>query len=97
MTKTDLNVFVPVNENWYPSFKIDYQGEILLVRVTLHETTLSFDPPFTRVSVWGADDCGMEKDYLATEFAQAKEDWLKVIQQKNLTRKWLNEQGFVNA
>ena len=97
MAINDLNVFVPVDEDWYPSFTIEYQGIIKLVRVTLHECTLFFNPPFTRVSIWGADDCGMEKDYPATDFEKARADWLMVVQNKNLTRKWLYEQGFVNA
>jgi hypothetical protein len=95
MTKTDLNVFVPVQEDWYPSFKIDYQGEILLVHVTLHESCLLQSVnPFIRVSIWGEDDCGMDKDYLPTEMDKAIADWLMVIQKKNMTREWLKEQGF---
>lgn len=97
MAINDLNVFVPVDEDWYPSFTVKWQGEIKLVRVTLHETCLLFKDPFTRVSIWGADDCGMEKDYLATDFEKARADWLMVVQKKKLTRAWLYEQGFINA
>lgn len=95
--KPDLNVFVPVQEDWYPSFTIHYQGEIRLVRVTLHTSCLFQDPSFIRVSIWGADDCGMEKDYPPNKIDDARADWLMVVQKKDLTRDWLKEHGFVNA
>lgn len=93
--KTNLFVFVPVEEDWYPSFQIKWQGTIQLVRVTLHRYYLKSSEQSFRVSVWGADDCGMEKDYLADELLRAQLDWLKIVQQKKLTKEWLLSEGFI--
>lgn len=92
----DPQIYVPVLEDWYPCFKIRWgNSDILLVRVKLHLSCLKQpDQPFLRVSVWGADDMGMDKDYAPTELDKATEDYLKIIQRKYPTRKWLTEQGF---
>lgn len=84
-----ITVFLPVLEDWSPSFKTGYEEKTLLVRVCIMPLTT-----VVRVSVWGADDLGMEKDYSPEDYAEALLQFNKVIQKKHPTRDWLKQEGF---
>lgn len=61
ITSGNHEVMVGTVDDWYPNF------EKCLVRVSLLQLYPSTD---WRVCVWGADDCGMERDFSNREMAQ---------------------------
>ena len=73
---------VPTTENWHPT----ENGAV--------EVTLSRDGPNNwRVSVWGADDFGMEKDGMTLTHAMATYRALDV----KISQSWLRNLGFSEA
>ena len=89
-----LSVFVPVQEDWYPCFKIQYQGEIPVVRVNLNDNSDALVYPCKMVSVWGADDFGMEKIFTGDDMINAMPIWQLIVQNRDLTQAWLAKLGF---
>jgi hypothetical protein len=87
-------VMIPVKENWHPPFRLQYQGEVRLVMVQLHESCLQYAEPFIRVSVWGADDIYLERNWLPDKTDEARAMYVEVITQRYPTAKWLREHGF---
>lgn len=92
-------VYKETTDDWYPSYKIK-DTSIKLVEVAFTKT--GQDPKNFkgewRVCVWGADDCGMERDYQGPE--TETECWnmfLQVIGLKDVTMKKLKELGFWSA
>jgi len=72
---------------------------VLLVEVSFLQfitTPLNPDPGY-RVCVWGNDDCGMERDYLSTEFDDAEQMFHEVIAMERVNKSALEEWGFVYA
>ena len=88
-------------EDWYPCF------ENHTVRVKLTEYVEPVDAarratrPAFRLSVWGADDTGMERDARCDPKerdelrATLLAEWDQIP--SPLSRSWLKEHGFVNA
>ena len=89
-----LSVFVPVQEDWYPCFKIQYQGNITVVRVNLNDNSEDRVNPSKMVTVWGADDFGMEKIFTGDDMINAMPTWLLIVQNGDLTQTWLAKLGF---
>lgn len=58
-----ITMYKKTSEDWYPSFLV---GNSLLVRVNLHDL---LDHGW-RVSVWGDDDRGMEKNFQSMDDAK---------------------------
>ena len=91
---THRDLYWPTSDEWYPNYQRN------TVRVRIHDQTTG-DNVFVRVSVWGADDCGMERDvYVVLHDKQRviKELCALVDSLPNpLTKTWLRSQGFVNA
>ena len=48
----EKSVFIKASDNWYPNYPND-EVELSFLKLTSGDY---------RVCVWGADDCGMEKD-----------------------------------
>lgn len=104
-----IEVYKQTEDEWYPSYWSEELAN--MVRVVY----LDFiDHSGYRVAVWGADDCGMEKDFLyskldiemstshrnfinSTVLLDSHHCFMKVISQEFVNKKWLKEQGFVNA
>lgn len=86
-----IEVFKETLDDWYPN----YHGN--LVRVTFHGNIASpeEDTPYYRVSVWGADDCGMEYDTESERVAHTI--FMEVIGLKTVNWEELSELGFVSA
>jgi hypothetical protein len=86
-------VYKETTDDWYPSYKCH---NMLLVRVSLTQTGPT--PPVDgewRVCVWGADDCGMEKDF--DDITVAAQCFLDVISLEFVNMKDLTDMGFVSA
>ena len=84
-----LDFYWPTIDDWHPNWERD----TVRVRVTtLLDGTL-------RISVWGADDDGMERDTPSPshEEVQRQIRWAKTQLPNPLTKRWLTEQGFVRA
>ena len=97
------SVFKMTRDNWYPSYlltEMEYgntaqnRPEDKLVCVSLSKLPHGSD---WRVSVWGADDCGMECDFDKNSRRRAQELFQEVIEQEFVNRSWLKSKGFVNA
>jgi hypothetical protein len=88
--------FYPTSDDWYPNYPRD------TVRVRVHDqTTPGAETVFIRISVWGADDVGMERDHYVP--VSEKEGKLREVVKladnlpNPLTKSWLRDQGFVPA
>jgi hypothetical protein len=102
-----LRAFVPTDDDFYPSYLLDVDSNSTrgththrLVAVSLHRFSHVTAAPDNRVSVWGADDMGLEKEYgpSGTEAAAAAmAEFLEILSLKTLSIKWLKDRGFVNA
>ncbi len=91
-------IFKETNDDWYPNF-----GENCFkksVKVTLYTNLKSHEESYVwhRVCVWGADDCGMELDFIGFRFKESAEMiFRKISDMKFVNKKDLEEMGFVNA
>ena len=77
---------VAVTEDWYPPFKTE-TGSAVLVSI------YRFGPDNHRVSVWGADDFGLELEGL--DEATAFRLYDSIVD--GVTQDSLRDKGFVNA
>lgn len=91
---THRKFFYPTIDDWYPNFPRD------TVEITVHDQTKG-DEVFIRISVWGYDVCGMEKDFhvsLAEKLATLKQVIKLADNLPNpITKVWLKSQGFMSA
>ena len=66
MTSEKVTIFKETTDDWHPSFFLnDWYKGTKLVRASF----LGLADGSWRVCVWGADDCGMEKDSESKEVA----------------------------
>lgn len=94
--KNKIERYYPVSDQWYPNFP----NNTVRMRVTFYE----YDDPskdMVRISFWGNDDFGMEKDELISRVYFGKKlkqinNWMNEILLP-LNQKWLTEQGFIPA
>lgn len=92
-----IRVFKPTPDDWCPPYRLqgNYKGKPLqLVEVSFVQImdVAPGDDPLWRVSVWGGDDFGMDKDDESRDIAY--ELFEKVIEQPEVSQKFLREQGF---
>lgn len=89
-----LRAFKPTADDWYPSYYLEdaYKGQTLVKLVEVSLINLSDGK--VRVCVWGADDCGMERDYPHHEGSAARSMFLLLLEQKTVDKKFLEMQGF---
>lgn len=92
--KSSIQIYKETSEDWYPSFELcTTHINKLLVRVSFHY-------PITvnrgyMVSVWGADDCGMELQF--TDKQKAMDCFMDIISLKVITKNQLEELGLHSA
>jgi hypothetical protein len=88
--------FIPTSEDWSPNFdakgRPDRQGHYVLLKLAEFPDRLGY-----RVSVWGADDRGMEHDFLASEVNEAQQLFELVRGCGPVNMKDLKSVGFVYA
>lgn len=89
--------FKPTKDCWYPNFPDNQVRVTLHMFIPLFNKKGKFHNHMHRVSVWGADDCGMEKDFKQSELGQAKDLYNLLIQQPSIERKYLESLGFIPA
>jgi hypothetical protein len=95
-------VYKETSDSWYPSYEMSEEfGSQRLVRVSFGKTGPSpqLEAGEWRVSVWGADDCGMERDYPLNKQGR-DEAWnmfVFIISLPNITMRLLKDMGFVSA
>jgi hypothetical protein len=92
-----INVYKPTNDDWYPVYQVKGWDNLQLVCVSFTQT--GPDPARGngkwRVCVWGADDCGMERDY--DDRSEAMTMFYRVISWEFVDLTLLLELGFVSA
>jgi len=88
-------VFVETDDDWYPNYNAAGEGDKHGRLVRLRLTELIAGP--WRVSVWGADDCGMYRDFAAEEKADARAVFELLQGGGPVSRLDLEKLGFVPA
>lgn len=87
MTKTVR--FVEVTDDWYPC---RYKNKIEVILAIIKERN------FIRISAWGADDFGMEKDFeYSEENIKKAREFFENIPEKGIDVRWFAKNGFVRA
>lgn len=89
-----ITCFKPASGQWYPGFKIheDQRHKGDYVHVTLHDRLSDGN---YRVSVWGADDFGMEYD--RKNYNPCYKAYMNICLMSSVSVKALKEMGFVPA
>lgn len=93
---TKIDQYYQVSDEWYPN----YHNNLVRMRVSFYEYDNS-EKDMVRISFWGADDFGVEKDELVSKkifYKKIKEikNWLKVMPNP-LNANYLFNQGFIKA
>lgn len=88
--------FKLTHDNWYPAWQLSRKDarfdSVNLVKVGF--TRLS--DGMYRVSVWGADDDGMERDF--EKYSDARRALRKILKVQYVNKNWLKEElGFVRS
>lgn len=86
-----IDVFKETKEDWAPSFIMGARTKLLRVRFS----EIIWNEPTWRVSVWGADDFGMEHDF--SNESEAMDMFMVVIKMQYIEENKLRELGFINA
>ena len=87
-----IRAFKPTSDDWYPSYHLK---SMKLVEVKLLEL---FNPDGWRVCAWGADDFGMERDWLTWRgWFSAQSMFQKILEQDKVNQAFLRKQGFRRA
>lgn len=90
--------YVPTLDDWHPNFP----RNTVRVRLTERPHPAGHGPTF-RISVWGADDEGMEKEIrcaAASAVAGTRDGLRKLVEHglpNPLNRDWLEAHGFVRV
>lgn len=96
-----VEVFKETDDDWYPSYRlagfspVSDEKRMLVLVAFCGNISPPNERKFHRVSVWGADDCGMEYDC-----ERAGECWtmfVRVIKMEKVNRDELKKMGFVSA
>lgn len=87
--------FWPTSDDWYQN----HARNTVQVRVSSQSTD---GQGFVRLSVWGADDFGMERDLHGATAAELQQHLATQLHTADhlpnpLTQEWLTQQGFVRA
>jgi hypothetical protein len=88
------SVYKPTNDDWYPAFIVGNR-DLNLVQVTYTRIGPDDGKYKWRVCVYGADDCGMERDYWDPR--QALNMFYYVSSLEYVDRKDLIECKFISA
>ena len=86
---------ITVTDDWFPCF----EGNQVEVTLGMY----FFKNYYLILSVWGADDCGVEMQYTALDENDGKakfDEWKKIydsIPESGIDRDWFYERGFVRA
>ena len=95
---TRLEVFVEVQEDWYGNFSIAGDAYPLGARGFVQVSLLAFlDGTGWKVSVWGNDDCGMEREFPTNQRKEALQLYIDIVTKKFPTKAWLRLKGLENG
>lgn len=87
--------YIPTPDDWYPTFD---DGT---VRVQVSNNTKLWKTPAIRVSVWGNDDDGMEKDHHFDTEKEARSAFYHLVRTVNnwaiVSKQMLRDLGFIRA
>lgn len=90
-----LSDLVPTSEDWAPSYPNGYLEASLTLNHGAGNNNKIDGQVWHRVAVWGADDFGMNKDFVGEDSSQqAIKCYHAVLQLKNVTRDGLFSLGF---
>ena len=91
-------VFKKTTDNWCGNYIIsDSHNQYEAVRVSFVELKNSGDEYMWRICVWGTDDCGMERDFIADEFHIARDLFSSILTWEYVTFDKLIKNGFISA
>ncbi len=79
------DTFVQTSDYFYPNYEGDLVN-VSMMRLDLEEDTY-------RVCVWGADDCGFERDWVSSSPEEAKKVYFKIVNSGNVTFDLLKKLG----
>lgn len=79
------SIFIPTPDDWYPTFD---DGTVRCSFVKLSDGNY-------RISVWGNDDFGLEKD--SADLTTMRLLWRKISKMAIITQQQLYDLGFINA
>jgi hypothetical protein len=86
--------FKPTKDNWCPN----YPNNQVRVSIFLNNYDASTDEIIHLVSVWGDDDCGMEKEFRGRDKEdEALKCYAKIMNLDYVDFKHVKELGFVGA
>lgn len=87
-----ISCFKPTSDDWYPCYKIanDQRHQGGFVEVALR--TIDPEGKIYRVSIWGADDLGMDQD--TSDPMEAQEWYNRVVNASIVSKKELLIWGF---
>lgn len=90
--RTCYEIFQATSDDWYPCYQLK---RYKLVKVSCFELC---GGEGWRVCVWGADDCGMERDWPTWQGQfPAFQMFMEIIRQPEISKQWLLDAGFVRA
>jgi hypothetical protein len=90
-----IEVFKATEEDWYPSYDLGVEKMKLLRVAFMPLRAWKDNPEQWRVCVWGADDFGMEKDFIHKD--EAHRAFTYIIELDLITVDELKSIGFVYA
>ena len=93
-----VSCFKLTDDDWYPSYKLDgyHKGVERPKMVTLTFLQFLHDEGW-RVCVWGADDCGMHKDFSPEQRQDAWDLFLLLLSLPAVNQGKLKDLGFISA
>ena len=93
-----VEAFKLTDDDWYSNYRLAKSSNALKQRERLVKVILSPLGPtgeHTRVSVWGNDDMGMERDF--DNRSDASACFMSVLAQEVVNKDWLTGIGFLHA
>lgn len=93
-----IEVYKETFDDWCPSYirsTANYPNDgPKLVQISFMVLPFS-DPKQWRVCAWGGDDLGMERDF--DTYTAALHIFMKIVSENNISKKFLEDEGFVYA
>jgi hypothetical protein len=92
--------YLPTQDDWYPNFIRNTVRVRVYETLSVRHTVLHYS---ARISVWGSDDLGMEKDFELSLVPSCRlKEIQEIVKEANnlpnpLNRDWLSAHGFKYA
>lgn len=90
-----MRCFKLCHGEWHPSYNLLHYHNGVFQPKLVEVSYLPLTDGKFRVCVWGADDFGLERDYVDSSDAFVM--YLKLLRENHITVAFLRDNGFVNA